>query len=238
MVVYSNSNQLIYSEFLETIDNEGAVLLIDKLKDWTSFDIVAKLRSLTKVKKIGHAGTLDPLATGLLIVCLGRKATKQITEFQDLTKKYSAEIKLGATTKSYDAEFDEENIMDIGFLNPELIESTVKKYIGEIEQKPPIFSAKKINGKAMYKYARKNQVVEIPVSKVEIYNIEIKKIDLPFISMDIECSKGTYIRSLARDIGNDLTCGGYLYNLRRTSIGDYHVNNAFSIGDFESKIKK
>ncbi len=238
MVVYNNTNQINFPEFLNNVENEGAVLLINKEKDWTSFDVIAKLRSLTKVKKIGHAGTLDPLATGLLIVCLGRKATKRINEFQELKKKYSAVIKFGATTKSDDAEFDEENLQNIDFLNNTIIENTLNKFIGEIDQKPPMFSAKKINGQALYKLARKNIKVEISTSKVNIYDINIKKIDLPFINIDVECSKGTYIRALARDIGNDLSCGAYLHDLKRTCIGDYSLDNAFSIKEIENIIKK
>lgn len=237
MVIYDKNKPFLFPNILEVINNEGAALLIDKDKHWTSFDVVAKLRSLTKIKKIGHAGTLDPLANGLLIVCLGRKATKRIYEFQDLTKKYYAVIKLGATTISYDSEFEEENKKSIDFLNKELIENAIKKFIGEIEQIPPIFSAKKVNGKALYKSARKNEKVEVPASKINIYDIDIKKIDLPFIHIDIKCSKGTYIRSLANDIGNELTCGAYLSYLRRTGIGNYSVDNAFSIDEIEKKIK-
>ncbi|ROL62100.1 tRNA pseudouridine(55) synthase TruB [Bacteroidetes/Chlorobi group bacterium ChocPot_Mid] len=242
MVIFSKKgilidNKIIKKEFfisdlLKYSEDFGVFLLIDKPKDWTSFDIVAKIRNLTKIKKIGHAGTLDPLATGLLILALGRKATREIDKFRELRKKYLAEIKLGATTKSDDAEFDEENIQDVGDISEQVLNTTVSKYLGKIEQLPPVFSAQKVSGKPAYKSARKNKDVELRLKEVEIFSIEIKRIYLPFISLKIECSKGTYIRSLARDIGKDLGCGAYLSDLRRTNIGDYRVENSFDINEF------
>ncbi|MFH1049857.1 MAG: tRNA pseudouridine(55) synthase TruB [bacterium] len=253
MLILSKKNTFKFFEMIEIARENGIFLLVDKIKDWTSFDVVAKIRGLTHIKKIGHAGTLDPLATGLLIVALGRKATKEIDTFRGLSKTYIAEIKLGATTITDDAE-GEEIITNYELLitndsqkteagsrnlitNYELritkdsIENVVGKFIGKIEQIPPVFSAQKIDGKPAYKSARKNKEVILRPKSVEIYSIEIKKLSFPFITLEVNCSMGTYIRSLARDIGKELGCGAYLYNLRRTKIGDFSVEDALTIDE-------
>jgi riboflavin kinase/FMN adenylyltransferase/tRNA pseudouridine(55) synthase len=229
MTIYSKLENIDFHTVQDEATENGIVILVDKGKDWTSFDVVAKLRSLTKIKKIGHAGTLDPLATGLLIVCVGRKATKQISTFQDAGKRYTAMVKLGATTKSYDSEFDEENLCSTEHVTREMVEEILPKFIGQIEQLPPAFSARKIKGRRMYEMARKNIEMEIAPAIVEIQSITIEKIDLPYIELDVRCSKGTYIRSLAFDIGKELGVGGYLSDLRRTEIGEYSVDNAITI---------
>lgn len=218
------------------IETEGGVALIDKEVGWTSFDVVAKLRSLTKIKKVGHAGTLDPLATGLLIVCLG-KATKSINEFQDASKKYRTVIKFGATTASLDAEFPEENVQEINeIVLSQKIPDVMKSFVGEIEQIPPMFSAIKKDGVPMYKLARKGAIIERAVRRIVIHSIEILDISLPFLTIDVHCSKGTYIRTLADDIGATLGCGAYLFSLRRTAIGNFNVENAVSVGDIYKQV--
>lgn len=213
---------------------EGQIILLDKPLDWTSFQAVNKLKyklksefNLPKKFKIGHAGTLDPRATGLLIICTG-KFTKIIPEIQDAPKEYFTEIKIGAQTESYDTEKPEilhQNISEIG---EEQIKETLEKFIGEIDQKPPIFSAIKIEGNRAYDLARKGKEVEMKSRKTTINYIKDVEIELPFIRFTVGCSKGTYIRSLAHDIGQDLGVGAYLTNLRRTKIGDYLIENASS----------
>jgi len=222
-----------FAEWLENVIASGGFALIDKDRDWTSFDVVAKMRGITHIKKIGHCGTLDPLATGLLILALG-KSTKKINNFQDLGKKYSAVLKLGATTKSFDSEFPEENIKDFSQITLNEIIKVTSSFIGEISQKPPIFSAKKVNGKRLYKYARAEKEVEIQPVIVYVQSIIINKIDLPFVHLDIDCSKGTYIRSIANEIGEKLGSGAYLFDLRRTGIGQYSVDDAVGINQLSS----
>jgi tRNA pseudouridine55 synthase len=217
-----------FKEWLNLAQTDGAVALIDKDKNWTSFDVIGKLRPTLNIRKIGHAGTLDPLATGLLILCLG-KSTKKINEYQDLKKGYRALIKLGATTKSYDSEFEEENIKDISSLNIDQIKETVNGFVNEFLQIPPQFSAKKVGGVRSYDLARKNKEIELKPNLVTVYKMDIKDISLPYIDIEVECSKGTYIRSLARDIGEALNVGGYLKELRRICIGDYSVDDALKI---------
>jgi len=235
MVIFTKKNEFSFDDLINTSIETGAFILVNKSLNWTSFDVVAKIRSLTKIKKIGHAGTLDPLAVGLLIVALGKKATKEIEMFRDLNKTYLAEIKLGATTITDDSEANEENIKDISEISELQIKNVIKKFIGNIEQIPPIFSAQKINGTPAYKSARKNKEILLRPKQVEIFSIEIKKVSLPLITIEVICSKGTYIRSLARDIGKELRCGAYLYNLKRTNIGDYSVNDALSIEEIVQK---
>ena len=227
----TRNNLSDYPDWLDNATITGSLALIDKEKDWTSFDVVAKLRSLTKVKKVGHTGTLDPLATGLLILCFG-KATKQAQDYQGLQKKYSARVKLGATTRTDDAEADEENVKDASGISDSEIMNVLNSFLGKIMQKPPIFSAKRVKGKRLYKLARKNISVEIEPVEVEIYSIDNIEIESPFLTFDVECSKGTYIRSLARDIGEKLGSGGYLHDLRRISVGQYNVSDAISVNEF------
>lgn len=229
-MLLSKSNINDFDLWLETAKTNGATILIDKDLNWTSFDVVAKIRSLSKIQKVGHAGTLDPLATGLLIICLG-KATKTIESYQNLVKEYVAEFKFGATTKTDDSEAEEENIKDISYLSPELILEKSQKFVGEIMQIPPAYSAKKIHGKRMYELARKNKPIEVEPSQVHIFSIDFLHFSLPYAKLKIVCSKGTYIRSLARDLGNELGCGAYLTALRRTKIGDFSVDDALKIDE-------
>lgn len=217
---------------------EGQVLLFDKPLHWTSFQVVNKVRWLIKQKfglkkiKVGHAGTLDPLATGLVILCTG-KATKTIESLMGQTKIYTGEFTLGATTPSYDLETEIDKRFEISHINQELIEKALAKFQGEIMQRPPIFSALKKEGKRLYEFARKGEDVDIPKRQVQIDNFEIIENNLPQLKFKVQCSKGTYIRSLAYDFGKALDSGAYLSELRRTHIGDYQVENALSIEDFE-----
>ncbi len=226
-MIFDNTNINDIDLLNEYVQNTGFALLIDKPIHWTSFDVVAKIRNLLKIKKIGHAGTLDPLADGLLILCVG-KFTKKINEFQDLYKEYQGQIKIGATTKSYDSEFEEENICDISSILNDNVQSLIDNFIGEQLQVPPMFSAKKVNGKRLYELARKNQNIVLEPSLVNFYDIKLSY-SAPYIDFYIKCSKGTYIRSFARDIGDKLNVGGYLTSLRRIGIGDYKVTNAIKL---------
>lgn len=214
----------------------GQVILIDKPVNWTSFDVVAKLRRLINVKKVGHAGTLDPLATGLLIVCTGKK-TKEIANYQEQRKKYIGIITLGKSSPSMDlaTNITEKSVPEN--LTEEKIFEVRNKFLGKIEQVPPMFSAVKHKGKALYKLARKGKEVEREPRQVEIYSFDITKIELPDIHFEIACSKGTYIRVIANDFGNELGCGGILSLLRRTEIGDYKVDDANSMNEFSSMFK-
>ncbi len=219
----------------------GQVLLIDKPLKWSSFQAVNKLKytlinklGLPKKFKIGHAGTLDPLATGLLIVCTG-KFTKNISEIQGQAKEYTGTIFLGATTPSYDLETAIDAIFPTEHINEQLIEEAVKQFLGEIDQKPPVFSAIKKDGKRLYEHARAGETIEIEARKTTIYEFEITRISLPEIDFRVTCSKGTYIRSLAFDFGKALQSGAHLTALRRTKIGEYDVVNAFDVEMFEKQ---
>lgn len=209
----------------------GQVILIDKPVNWTSFNVVSRVRRLTKVKKVGHAGTLDPLATGLLIVCTGKK-TKEIFEYQAQRKKYTGIITLGKSSPSMDLATEITEIVLSDDLNEEKILSVKYKFLGNIEQVPPMFSALKHKGKALYKLARAGKEVERAPRQVEIFSFDITKIELPDIHFEIACSKGTYIRVIADDFGKELGCGGILSFLRRTEIGDYKVDDAFNLDEF------
>ena len=226
--IRTSSDPLAVDAWYESAVAAGGVLLIDKESSWTSFDVVAKLRSAWKIPKIGHAGTLDPLATGLLIVCCG-KATKRITEFQDREKEYRAVVKLGATTKTYDAEGEEENITDVSHLNPQDVIDAASRFTGDIDQIPPMYSARKVDGKRLYQLARKGEDVERPATRVRIHTLEVTDIRLPRFTMTVRCSKGTYIRTLAHDIGRMLGTGAYLESLRRTAIGEFSVDDALTV---------
>lgn len=213
---------------------KGAVILIDKDTEWTSFDVVAKLRRILGIKKIGHAGTLDPLATGLLIVCVGRPATKLISEFQNSSKTYLATIKLGASTISYDCETPESEFADIpNELTNESVNAALQSFLGESKQVPPMFSALKKNGIPLYKQARKGIQEEIEPRNIVIDRISLEDIEGSKIKITVHCSKGTYIRSLARDIAHTLGTVGYLTELRRIESGDFSVDDAIRIQDFE-----
>ncbi|MCF6296300.1 MAG: tRNA pseudouridine(55) synthase TruB [Flavobacteriaceae bacterium] len=224
---------------MKTAENflSGQVLLIDKPLHWTSFQVVNKLRwaikkafNLKKIK-VGHAGTLDPLATGLLVICTG-KMTKQIDTFQAQTKEYTGTIVLGSTTPSYDLETKIDNTFSTQHITEGLIHETTKQFIGEIAQFPPIFSAIKKDGKRLYEFARAGKNVEIKSRNITINTFEITRIALPEVDFRVVCSKGTYIRSLAHDFGKALNSGGHLSVLQRTKIGDFDVNDSLSIEKF------
>ena len=220
----------------------GKVLLIDKPLKWSSFQAVNKLKYILKRKydlpkkfKIGHAGTLDPLATGLLIICTG-KFTKSITEIQAQAKEYTGTIIVGATTPSYDLETEIDATFPTEHITEALILETTKQFLGEIDQKPPVFSAIKKDGKRLYEHARAGEEVEIQSRKTTIHEFEITRIQLPEINFRVKCSKGTYIRSLAYDFGLALQSGGHLTALRRTKIGDYDVKDAICPENFEKSL--
>jgi len=215
----------------------GEILIFDKPYEWTSFGIVKRSRALISKKvgikrfKIGHAGTLDPLATGVLIVCTGKK-TKEIEKFQAYTKEYIAHIRFGATTPSYDLETEINETFPTQHITQELLEETIRKFVGEQEQLPPIFSAKKVNGRRAYKSARRGRDVDMPTSTITIHEIEIVENNFPDIKLRVVCSKGTYIRSLAYDIGKALNSGAHLAGLVRTKIGEFTLDDALDLADF------
>ena len=215
----------------------GEMILIDKELNWTSFDVVSKLRNSIKKKlnikkiKVGHAGTLDPLATGLLIICTG-KMTKRINEFSGLNKTYVGKMTIGSTTPSYDLETKPNVYYPTEHINKNLIIETAKKFIGKIDQKPPVFSAVKKDGVRLYKLARKGVKVEVEKREIIIHDFLISSINFPEVEFSLTCSKGTYIRSLAHDFGKDLGSGAHLSELRRTSIGDYSVDNSLKLMEF------
>ncbi|MGL3000830.1 tRNA pseudouridine(55) synthase TruB [Flavobacterium sp. RSSB_23] len=221
---------------------EGQVLLIDKPLHFTSFQAVNKLKyllinkvGLPKKFKIGHAGTLDPLASGLLLICTG-KFTKRITELQGQAKEYTGTFHIGATTPSYDLETEVDQHFSTTHITEALIHETVEQFLGEIDQKPPIFSAIKKDGVRLYEHARAGETIEIASRKTTIHEFEITRIALPEVDFRVVCSKGTYIRSLAFDFGQALQSGAHLTALRRTKIGDYDVQNAVTPATFEEHL--
>ena len=214
---------------------EGKVLLIDKPLQWTSFDMVKKVRWLTKIMKVGHAGTLDPLATGLLIICTG-KFTKQINDYMGMTKEYTGSLVLGATTASYDLEQEPENFKSIDSITAAQILETTNQFIGTIFQLPPQHSAIKKDGKRLYESARQGIEVKVDPRQITIEAFEITKIDLPTIEFRVVCSTGTYIRSLVHDFGQALGVGAYMSGLRRTKIGDFNVQDAMQWEDLEKEV--
>ncbi len=220
---------------------KGEVLLVDKEMEWTSFDAVNSIRGSLRKKynikkfKVGHAGTLDPLATGLLIVCTG-KATKTIDSIQGQEKVYTGSIFLGATTPSLDSETEIDKTFPTEHITDEMIYEAATTFEGEIEQIPPVFSALKINGKRAYQYARNDEEVVMKPRNVFIHHFKITNINLPELHFEVKCSKGTYIRSLARDFGTQINSGGYLSSLRRTKIGDYSVEDALKVGQIKEII--
>lgn len=223
--------------------SNGQLFLIDKPLDWTSFDVVMKMRSLIrrhcKLKniKVGHAGTLDPKATGLLIVCTG-KFTKQIDQFVIQEKEYTGTIQLNATTPSYDTESEIDQYFNIDHVTEELIRANTIHFIGETQQVAPAFSARFVDGERAYLKARRGEEVIMKAKPIVINKFDITDIQLPYFNFTISCSKGTYIRSVARDFGNRLNVGGFLVTLCRTRIGEYELKDAISIEDFEKGIKK
>lgn len=228
-------------DFTKEAFQEGQILLIDKPLNWTSFQVVNKVRWLIRKQfsikkiKVGHAGTLDPLATGLLIICTG-KFTKQIDNYQAQEKEYTGTITLGATTPSFDLETEIDQTFDISNITEAEIKNATRQFIGEIEQYPPVFSAVKKDGKRLYEFARSGEDVEISPRKISISEFEITSIKLPEVHFKVNCSKGTYIRSLAHDFGKALNNGAHLSGLRRTKIGAFSVEEAISIEDFEKTI--
>ena len=229
--------------FPETVQDflDGQILLINKPLGWTSFDVVKKIKNLIRTKyslkklKVGHAGTLDPLAIGLLIVCTG-KFTKQISELQGQAKIYTGDITLGGTTPSYDLETEIDTKFETNHITENLIKETTAQFIGEIEQKPPIFSALKRGGERLYEKARRGESFEIQARKVSVHSFDIKAIEMPKVSFEIKCSKGTYIRSIAYDFGTALNSGAHLSKLCRTAIGNYQLADALDVSDFEKQL--
>ena len=219
---------------------EGEVFLIDKPLNYTSFQVVKKLRNILKNKfnlnklKVGHAGTLDPLATGLLIICTGRM-TKQIPDFQNLYKEYVGTMSIGSTTPSYDLETKIDKTFSTDHINENLLNKIKDNFIGTIDQVPPIFSAVKKNGKRLYEYAREGKKIDIESKKITINKFDLKRICIPQIDFEVNCSKGTYIRSLINDFGKELNSGAHLISLRRTKIGSFSINSSKTLDEFIKK---
>ena len=211
--------------------SDGKVLLIDKSLHWTSFDAVRKIRNTIKIKKVGHAGTLDPLATGLLIICTG-KFTKKINEYMEQEKEYTGSFTLGAVTPTYDKESAPQDFKDYSSITETQIKNAAQNFVGEIQQFPPIYSAIKKDGVALYELARRGEETELQPRAIKISVFEITNIALSEVSFRVVCGTGTYIRSLANDIGAALGCGAYLSELRRTKIGEYSVDDAKTMEGF------
>lgn len=228
-------------EYSEERFREGQVLLINKPLGWTSFDVVNKIRYSLKrylgIKKIkvGHAGTLDPLATGLVIVCTG-KATKQIDQFLGMDKQYLADVRLGATTPSFDLEMEPDKHFPYEHVTQEMLDRAITALTGDIDQVPPMFSALKVNGRKAYDLARQGKEVELKARQITISELKLLRWDNPDIKLDVSCSKGTYIRSLARDLGYELDSGAHLTGLVRTRIGPYQLADSITIEDFEKNL--
>ncbi|MAR67702.1 MAG: tRNA pseudouridine(55) synthase TruB [Crocinitomicaceae bacterium] len=220
---------------------QGEILLIDKPLDWTSFQVVNKIRYAIRKKlgikkiKVGHAGTLDPLATGLLVLCTGKK-TKTIEEIQRQTKEYTGRIRLGSTTPSFDLETEVDQRFSTDHLNDDMVRDAALKMTGEQDQIPPSFSAKKVSGQRAYNAARKGDLIVLPPNKVQVYDFEVDCSELPEVNFRISCSKGTYIRALARDLGSAVNSGGHLIQLRRTKIGGFSVEDALTIDEMVEQI--
>lgn len=231
MMIKKETNNLSESNF-----HSGEIILIDKPLNWTSFDVVNKIRSVTGVKKVGHAGTLDPKATGLLIVCTGKK-TKEISLFQDLEKTYIGTILLGKRSVSMDLETELVGEGELSEIKEEDIYRASSKFVGTIMQTPPMFSAIKYKGKNLYHLARKGKSVSLKPRKIFVSSFNISNINFPYIDFEIKCSKGTYIRSIANDLGNLLGCGGVLFSLRRIAIGELSVADALEIDQFVNLLR-
>jgi tRNA pseudouridine55 synthase len=214
---------------------EGVVLLINKPLQWTSFDAVRKIRNLIRIKKVGHAGTLDPLATGLLIICTG-KFTKQINNYMAQEKEYTGTFTLGSTTPTYDLESEPVNHKSTEGITTEQLKDATKQFIGEIMQVPPAHSAIKIDGKRVYELARQGKEVKIEPRKITIKEFELTNIELPIVSFRVVCSTGTYIRSLANDFGAAVGCGAHLSSLCRTRIGAFTLAQSQTIEEFEKSL--
>lgn len=219
------------------IGPEGAILLIDKPSGWTSFDVVAKSRGVLRIRKIGHTGTLDPMATGLLILCVGR-ATKLVERLQSEEKEYIGAMKFGAVTPTDDAESDESEVFPFDHLTAEAIGEEARTFLGESLQRPPMFSARKVDGQRLYKLARRGETVEVSPRQITVSAFDITDVDLPKARFRVVCSKGTYIRSLARDLGSRLGSGAYLTELRRTRSGSYSVDDALTLSELQELMRK
>ncbi len=235
---------MIFSEVRDKAEFlDGVLILVDKPLEWSSFDVVKRVRSILRRElgfkkiKVGHGGTLDPLATGLLLIGTG-KATKLLHGLQDEDKEYLASVVLGATTPSFDLETEVNATYNTEHIDIDLTENKLNSFLGVYDQKPPVFSAKRINGKRAYEYARKGEEVEIKSVKVNIHEIELVNYSFPNIKVRVKCSKGTYIRSLANDVGQRLDSGGYLSGLIRTRSGGHKLEDAISLSDFEARIKE
>lgn len=224
--VYTKWNLATYD--LAVVSEHGGVVLVDKPRGWTSFDVVAKCRNLLRIKKVGHTGTLDPMATGLLLLCLA-KATKLADALQAGTKQYTGTITLGSETTTDDAEGDVVSTVGTGHVSVQMILDAVQSFRGEISQTPPMYSAKKVDGSRLYKMARRGVEVQRQATTVHVHEFELLEIDIPQIRFRIVCSKGTYIRSIARDLGRLLKTGAHLSELRRTKSGQYDVSDALTI---------
>lgn len=210
------------------MNGEGVTMLVDKPIEWTSFDVVKKVRTLFHLEKVGHAGTLDPKATGLLILCTGRK-TKSIDSFAQLGKEYTGTMLLGKVTPSFDSETTVTEERDFAGVTPELLAEATGHFLGRQDQIPPMYSATKYGGKPLYKYARKGRVVRRESKEIDVTVFELTRFELPTVHFRIVCSKGTYVRSLVHDLGQRLECGAMLTSLRRTKIGAHHVDEALTI---------
>lgn len=237
-----NSHENAFSHVNGYNFEDGEILLFDKPYDWTSFDLVNKVRCMLKYRlrkkqiKVGHAGTLDPLATGLMIICTG-KATKKIEQLSGLDKEYIATIELGAVTPTYDLESLVEQHKPYDHVSREMLEQALNGFRGPIMQMPPIFSAIKIKGEKAYELARRGEAIELKSRPIHIYQLEIMEFELPKVVLRVKCSKGTYIRSLAHDIGQAVGVGAHLTDLRRTQIGEFSLENALQIEKFERNLR-
>lgn len=233
-VVNKSSNEHFSLENFQ----KGTVILMDKPLDWTSFDVVKYVRNRIPPKKVGHAGTLDPLATGLLILCSG-KATKSIFQIQELPKTYTATIKFGESTPSYDAATEPDTTVPCDHLTKQMILEVIEEqFLGQISQVPPMFSAIKVKGERLYKLARKGKSIDVQPRIVDIHNFSVTHFNLPYIKVEVKCGKGTYIRSLAHDLGIALDTRAHLSELRRTKTGYFDVENALSVDEIDSLLSR
>lgn len=222
---------------MDLLSEHGKVILIDKAYQWSSFDVVRKIRNTLKIKKIGHAGTLDPLATGLLVLCTD-KMTKSISKFQDYEKEYHGEMVLGKTTPSFDSETEVDHEFDISHITESRIKGCIIKFLGTQYQIPPDFSAIKVEGRRVYKSARKGVKTGIEAREIFIKEFQITEINIPSVKFQLVCSKGTYVRSLVRDFGLAVGAGAYMSALRRTRIGEFDVKNASQVEDYLNNFKQ
>lgn len=235
--VLRRSTANTFAAWLDAARTTGAVALIDKAEEWTSFDCVAKLRGITKVKKVGHAGTLDPLATGLLVLCFG-KATKDIATIQDADKTYEVTVRLGAVTATDDRGAAEQAVSDVQPIASEQIAYELSAFVGTIVQTPPAFAAIRHGGRRQYDLAREGKAFTPRERTVVVHGIDDVVVAWPDVSFVVRCGKGTYIRSIARDLGQRLGCGGYVWTLRRSAIAPYHVDDALTVADVQELVQQ